>query len=94
MQRVQENLSDFQRSNVEQMHLINKRGLYSISAIPGKILHSIEEAVCMRMRLSGSDDPSEKTVFKLDDIKELQSKLALVAAENADSVSRFNEVYK
>ena len=75
------------------MHLINKRGLYSISAIPGNILHSIEEAVCMRMRLSGSDDPSEKTVFKLDDIKELQSKLALVAGENADGVSRFNEVY-
>ena len=78
---------------MEQMHLINKRGLYSISAIPGKILHSIEEAVCMRMRLSGSDDPSKKTVFKLDDIKELQSKLALVATENADRVSRFNEVY-
>ena len=75
---------------MEQMDLFNRRGFYSISAIPGKILHSIEDAVCMRLRL---DNQSDKNVFKLDDIKELQSKLALVAAEKADSVNRFNEVY-
>ena len=90
MKRVQETLSDFQRNNVEQMNLMNTRGIYYIEAIPGRILHRSDDAVCLRMRVT-SDQGTQK-VFKLDDLRELQSKLVLVAAENADNVNKFIEV--
>uniref|UniRef100_A0A1X7THY6 Death domain-containing protein n=1 Tax=Amphimedon queenslandica TaxID=400682 RepID=A0A1X7THY6_AMPQE len=90
LKRVEESLSDFQKSNVEQMDSINTRGTYHIEAIPGKIIHSPDEVVCLRMRLA-QDQTKQQKIFKLDDLRELQSKLVLVAAENADKVNKFIE---
>ena len=87
---MEETLTNFQRSNVEQMNLINKRGVYTVSAIPGKILRSTEDAVRLRLR----EDKDDHKVFELNYLKELQSKLVLVAAENAESVNKFIEVRK
>ena len=91
MKRVEESLSDFQKSNVEQMDSINTRGIYYIEAIPGRIIHSPDDAVCLRMRLA-QDQAEQQKIFRLDDLRELQSKLVLVAAENADKVNKFIEV--
>ena len=66
------------------------KGIYAISAIPGKIHHSTEEAVHLRLR--DLENEKERKVYSLSDLKELQSRLVLVAAENADSVNRFIEV--
>lgn len=73
------------------MDSINTRGTYYIEAIPGKIIHSPDEVVCLRLRL-GRDQTKQQKIFKLDDLRELQSKLVLVAAENADKVNKFIEV--
>ena len=91
LKRVQESLSDFQKSNVEQMDSINTRGIYYIEAIPGRIIHSPDDAVCLRMRI-GHVQTDQKNIFRLYDLRELQSKLVLVAAENADKVKKFIEV--
>ena len=91
LKRVQESLSDFQKSNVEQMDSINTRGIYYIEAIPGRISHSPDDVVYLRMRLRG-DQTEQQKIFRLDDLRELQSKLVLVAAENADKVNKFIEV--
>ena len=74
------------------MNTIIMRGTYAISAIPGKIHHSTEEAVHLRLR--HLENKKERKVYSLSDLKELQSRLVLVAAENADSVNRFIEVSK
>ena len=88
--RIEEALTDFQKSNVEQMNTINMKGIYAVSAIPGKIHHSTEGAVRLRLRDLGNE--KERKVYSLSDLKELQSRLVLVAAENADNVNRFIEV--
>lgn len=72
------------------MNLINTRGIYYIEAIPGKIIHSSQDAV--RLRIRATQDKKEQKIFTLVDLRELQSKLVLVAAENADNVNRFIEV--
>lgn len=88
--RIEEALTDFQKSNVELMNIINKQGIYAVSAVPGKIHHSTEDAVRLRLREVEKED--EQKVFSLSDLKELQSKLVLAAAENADNVKKFIEV--
>ena len=90
LKRVQETLSDFQKNNVEQMNLMNTRGIYYVTAIPGRILHRPNDAVCLRMRTT--PDQTTQKPYKLDDLRELQSKLVLVAAENAENVNKFIEV--
>ena len=89
LKRVQESLSDFQKSNVEQMDSINTRGIYYIEAIPGRIIHSPDDAVCLRLRW---DQTQHQSIFRLDDLRELQSKLVLVAAEYVVKVNKFKEV--
>lgn len=88
LKRVEESLSDFQKNNVEQMNLINKRGIYYIEAIPGRIIHSFKDAVRLRMRLTNEEN--EQRIFTLDDLRELQSKLVLVAANKFIEVSIVN----
>lgn len=89
-QRIEEALSDFQKSNVELMNIINNKGIYAVSAVPGTIHHSAEDAV--RLRLRDLENKDDRKVYTLSDLKELQSKLVLVAAENAESVNKFIEV--
>ena len=91
IKQIQEFLFDFQKSNVKQVNSINTRGIYYIEAIPGRIIHSSDDAVHLIMRL-GHDQTEQQKIFRLDDLRELQSKLVLVAAENADKVNKFIEV--
>ena len=91
LKRIQESLSDFQKSNVEKMDSINTRGIYHIEATPGRIIHSPDNAVYLTMR-RGADQTEQQEKILLDDLRELQSKLVLVAAENADKVNKFIEV--
>lgn len=72
------------------MHLMNKRGIYYITTTKGRIAHSVNDIVCLRMRPSQPEHTHR--VYSLEDLRELQSKLVLVAAENADSVNKFIEV--
>ena len=89
LKKVKDSLSNFQKNNVEQMTLMNTRGIYEISANPGQILHSTEDCVNLRV----VEPVNQKTyVYRLDQLRELQSKLVLVAAENADNVRKFIEV--
>ena len=90
LKRVQEALSNFQSNNVEQMNLINTRGIYNITAHPGRILHCPDDAI--RLLVKMTPNHGTQKVFKLNDLRELQSKLVLVAAENADNVHTFIEV--
>lgn len=87
---MEESLQDFQKNNVEEMHLMNKRGIYYITTTKGRISHSVNDIVCLRMRPSQTEHTHK--VYSLEDLRELQSKLVLVAAENADSVNKFIEV--
>ena len=89
-ERVEKTLSDFQRSNVDQMDTINKNGIYEIKGIPGKILHRVDDSLQLFMRRTTNDQ--DRNSFSLEELKELQSKLVLVAAENADGVNKFIEV--
>ena len=73
------------------MDSINTRGIYYIEAIPGRIVHSPDDAVCLRMRL-GCDQTEQQKIFRLDDLRDLQSKLVLVAAEYVVKVNKFKEV--
>ena len=90
LKRVQEALSNFQSSNIEQMNLINTRGIYNIAAIPGRILHCSDDAIRLVVKMTRNQGTQK--IFKLNDLKELQSKLVLVATENADDVHTFIEV--
>ena len=72
------------------MHLMNKRGIYYITTTKGRISHSVNDIVCLRMRPSQTEHTHK--VYSLEDLRELQSKLVLVAAENAISVNNFIEV--
>lgn len=68
------------------MNSINTKGIYQITATPGKILNLPDEAILLKL------DANELKYFKLKDLLDLQSKLVLVAAENADNVNKFIEV--
>ena len=70
------------------MNSINTRGIYNITAIPGRILHCPDEAICLRVKMTSN----QSKVFKLNDLRDLQTKLVVVAAENADNVHIFIEV--
>ncbi len=89
-QRIEEALTDFQKNNVEVMNTINEKGIYSVSAFPGRIHHSTENAINLRLRDIEIED--DRKVYNLSDLKDLQSRLVLVAAENAEKVKRFIEV--
>ena len=73
------------------MDTINKNGIYEIKGIPGKILHRVDDSLQLLMRRTSNDQ--DRNSFSLEELKELQSKLVLVAAENADGVNKFIEVH-
>lgn len=79
---AQNSLSDF------CIKTINNTGFFSITVTPGNILHSTEEMVILMIDCNGKNK-----VFKFADLKNLQSKLMLVATENKD-VMEFIEVSK
>ena len=75
------------------MDVINASGVYNITANPGRISHSPEDAIRLRVRMT--PDQASQKVYKLEDLKELQSKLVLVAStESTDNVKKFIEVSK
>ena len=72
------------------MNLLSTNGIYYIETIPGRIINSPDDVICLRMRQG--HDQQQKKVFRLADLRNLQSKLVLVAAENAEKVNKFVEV--
>lgn len=89
LKKIKDSLGNLQKNNIEQMTLMNTRGIYEISAIPGQILHAAEDCVTLRVR-----EPVHQKldIYRLENLRELQSKLVLVAAENAENVRKFIEV--
>ena len=92
--RIKEALGEVRESTIILMEKMNLEGVYEISAAEdGRMLNNANEAIRLRMKTNKETD---RKVYDLDRLQELQSKLLLVCGNKHDTsgggVDKFLEV--
>ena len=82
-QRIKETLGEVRESTIKLMEEMNLEGVYEISAAEdGRMLNNANEAIHLRMK---TNRESDRKVYDLDRLQELQSKLVLVCGDKHDT---------
>ena len=74
-QRIKEALGDVEKNAFKLMEAINASGVYKIESLEGKVLHSVDDAITLKVK----GDTDNEMKYDLDKLRDLHSKLVLVS---------------